>query len=66
MMLSSEDDESLVAKTDRLLAQLDLGAEPFWMQDIRCAQRAIECARRARSNRSDQAASDSDSADNLT
>jgi hypothetical protein len=26
--------------------RLDLGAEPYWMQDIRIAQRAIEALRR--------------------
>ena len=27
------------------LERLELGAEPYWMQDIRCAQRRIEAER---------------------
>jgi hypothetical protein len=42
---SSKDD--MQAFDERLQRLIDQGAEPYWMQDIRAAQRAIEAQRRA-------------------
>jgi hypothetical protein len=41
----SHDDNSSKDDMQALQARLERGAEPYWMQDIRCAQRAIEAER---------------------
>ena len=53
MMLSQGDDDTHDPR-------LDLGAEPYWMQDIRLAQRRIDNLRAARSQEEDKEASPPD------
>jgi len=39
------DDGSTNDDMQAALERLELGAEPYWMQDIRCAQRRLEAER---------------------
>jgi hypothetical protein len=58
--LSSNTPEE-VAAAEQALREAQLHAEPFWMQDVRLAQRRLEAQRSelaARSNPEGQAASD--------